>query len=124
MPAKDKIELKYTLDPSSSIAKFKNWYEIKHTTIDEKTGRKRKGDFRLQFRNYLERSIDPTVFVNEKDRTDAQHFSEQLQQFREDQKLPQEVADAKNHLSEEDFNAFYDLWKKKESTKQKRAKES
>ena len=123
MPAKDKIELKYSLDPSSPIAKFKDWYEIKHTKIDEKTGRKRKGDFRLQCRNYLEQSIDPTAYVNDKDRSDAEHFSEQMKQFREDQKLPQEVADAKNNLSDEDFNVFYDLWKKKESTKQKRAKE-
>ena len=124
MPAKDKIELKYSLDASSPIARFKNWYEIKHTTIDEKTGRKRKGDFRLQLRNYLERTIAPFGSATDKDRSEAQQFVEELKQFQEDQKLPQEVADAKNHLSEEDFNAFYDLWKKKESTKQKRAKES
>ena len=101
-----KIPLSYNLDPASKLAQFIEWYEITYRTINEKTGRKRKGNAKKALLDYMEGMLDGTKTK------EIMEFVEKVKQFTEDTKLPKELQSAKNNLSPDEYENFKKLFEK------------
>ena len=111
-----KVSLEYKLDPSSKLAGFIEWYEITHRTINEETGRKRKGNAKKAILDFLECAVNANQTTKE-----YNHFVDCIKVFKEDTKLPKELQSAKNNLSPEKYENFKSLYEemKKEEAKNK-----
>ena len=106
MPVSKKVQLEYKLDPTSKLASFIEWYKARHRTENEETGRKRIGNVRKAILDYLESSI---IGVQSKE---YDHFVKSIKEFQEDTKLPKELQNMKNYLSDEEFAQYKSLYEK------------
>jgi len=115
MPA-GKIEFKLSLDKSTShFAQFIEWYENTHRTINEETGRKRKGNAKKVIADFLE------LYFNDRNRknaisgtSDINKINELIDAFKEDTKLSPELQKAKINLSADEFETLKKLLEKSE----------
>ena len=115
MPA-GKLEFKLSLDrSSSSFASFIEWYENTHRTINEETGRKRKGNAKKVIAEFLE------VYFNDRNGKNAisgtsniKQYNELIDAFKEDTKLSPELQKAKINLSADEFETLKKLLEKSE----------
>ena len=106
MPAAKKVELNLKLDPTSKLGSFIQWYEEAKRTTSEETGRKRKGNAKKAIQDYLESCI---IGVQSKE---YNLFKEAINEFQQDTKLPQELQNMKNYLSDEEFAQYKSLYEK------------
>ena len=110
MPAAKKVELNFKLDPTSKLGSFIEWYGVRYRTVNE-NGRKRIGNAKKAIQDYLQCSL------NGYEKTDNhnkgyRHFLEAIEEFKEDTKLPQELQNMKNYLSDEEFAQYKSLYEK------------
>jgi|TARA_A100001201_G_scaffold53069_1_gene52165 predicted ATP-binding protein involved in virulence len=109
MPA-GKLEFKLSLDKSSSsFASFIEWYENTHRTINEETGRKRKGNAKKAIQDFLDAyfgSVDDSIIVEK--------MNKEITSFKEDTKLSPELQKAKINLSADEFETLQKLLAKSE----------
>tara|TARA_B100002019_G_scaffold236635_1_gene211244 strand:- start:440 stop:826 length:387 start_codon:yes stop_codon:yes gene_type:complete len=109
MPA-GKLEFKLSLDKSSSaFAQFIEWYENTHRTINEETGRKRKGNAKKAIQDFLD-----SYFVDRIDSNIVAAMNKEIDTFREDTKLSPELQKAKINLSADEFETLQKLLAKSE----------
>ena len=109
MPA-GKLEFKLSLDKgSSAFASFIEWYENTHRTINEETGRKRKGNAKKAIQDFLD-----SYFVDRIDSNIVAAMNKEIDTFREDTKLSPELQKAKINLSADEFETLQKLLAKSE----------
>ena len=109
MPA-GKLEFKLSLDKgSSAFASFIEWYENTHRTINEETGRKRKGNAKKAIQDFLD-----CYFVDRNDSSIVEAMNKEIDAFREDTKLSPELQKAKINLSPDEFETLQKLLAKSE----------
>jgi hypothetical protein len=113
MVASKKVPLQYNLDPTSKLASFIEWYENTYRTINEDSGRNRKGDAKKAIKNFLESAVGATQTK------EYNHFVESVKQFTEDTKLPKELQRAKNTLSTEEYENFKTYYQKIQKEEEK-----
>ena len=106
MPLPKKLSVEFKIDSTSPINTFIEWYENTHRTINQDTGRKRKGDAKGTIKKYLEHLFSGTH------KPDLDKFMKEVETFREDTKLPTELQKAKNTLSPTDYESFKSLYEK------------
>ena len=117
MVVSKKIELSYKLDNLSYTAQFIQWYEEAMRTVNEETGRKRKGNAKKVIQDYLESVLKDGK--NNPNNIDQKKFIEAVLQFKEDNKLPKELQRAKNNLSAEEYENFKSLYEKVKKEEEK-----
>lgn len=121
MPAQKKYELVYAFDDDSPIKKWIEWYEVAKTDVkvNPETGksRKRKGPAKKVLKEFLETIISnggPSSTSKEQ-----KLFLDSLEEYKEVNKLPKEMQEAKTFLSEEEYKIFLKHFEKIQKEKEK-----